>query len=534
MPNESPILNAMPFGSPGYTAPAEQMRIAVIGGGAAAVGLLDSLLARSDRFRQPHIVIYEPSHLAHGLAFAPDLDTALINLPNGRMSIRSHEPAHFLNWLESASRTAIAGDDGPPAESYAPRWLFGEYLAEQLRLGLGRARDLGWRVEIVPEPVISTTDGTEGTIIVRSATTVRKFTHAILGIGPGSTADPYRLSGAPNYFADPYPLYSVLPDVAPSAHVLIIGTGLTAVDVTLGLLQLGHQGPITMASRNGILPCPRSPAMPLDLEYLTLETVRFLGARDQPLSLREVWDLLGKELASAGFDANEEISWHCPGRSARDRLRHFLVASDPIQSVYSAINSTQIPVLIRAALSAEAMRHVAVTYKPQLKSIQCPMPPSTARTLLAAMDSGQLVVESGLSDVSHRSGIFAVCAASAVPDAHSVIDATRVSPRRTRGRARQLIHSLSREGRATWDPFDGLMVDPRTGGVLSSSRARLYAIGEITAGGIYYASSLPAVTRGADLVAEELARHAQREPVLKCRPAPRDIRRSSFWSRGPT
>jgi uncharacterized NAD(P)/FAD-binding protein YdhS len=475
------------------------MRIALIGGGATAVAFLDSLLERADQYRpEPHIVIYEPSHLSHGIAFAPDLDTALINLPNGRMSIRSHEPAHFLKWLASA-HPAMAD-----AESYAPRRVFGEYLAEQLRQNLNRARHLGWQVEIVPETVISTADGAGDSLLVRSETTVRSFTHAILGIGPGSTADPYRLNGAPNYVADPYPLSSVLPDIAPSAHVLIIGTGLTAIDVTLGLLHLGHQGLITMASRNGVLPCPRPPATRMDLKHLTLDTA---GALRHPASLRDVWDLLKNELTSAGFDADEEISWYSPGRSARDRLHHHLSGVNPIQSIYAGIAPTQIPVLIRAALSADAMRNVAVTYKPHLKSVQCPMPPSTGRTLLEAMDRGQLVVRSGLSDVRRRDGTFSAPAISA---AHWVIDATRVSPRRTTGRARRLIRSLERSGRARWDPFDGLMVDPRTCGVLPASGPRLYAIGEITAGGIYYASSLPAVTRGARLVAEELARHSQR------------------------
>jgi len=489
------------------------MHIAMIGGGPAAVGLLGSMLERADQFRrEPHIVIYEPANLAHGMAFVPDLESALINLPNGRMSIKSTDPAHFVKWLESAG-PAISRETR--AEAYVPRQLYGEYLVDELRRSVDQARDLQWRVEVVPKTVTSVASGIDNSLLVRTDTGVRSFTHAILGVGSGTTADPYRLTGKPNYVSDPYPLSKVLTTIAPNSHVLIIGTGLTAIDVTLGLLHLGHEGAITMASRNGILPSPRPQIMNLNMKHLTIETLRSFEARSRRISLRDVWELLRVELKSAGFDADTEISWFLTGSSAADRLRYQLDRLDksPIQSIFSNV-ADPLPPMIRAALSPDEMRKVAFDYKPYLKSIQCPMPPASGRTLLAAMDSGQLVVVSGLVGISFRNGAFSAAARSTIPAAQVVIDATRVSPRRTSGRARRLIDSLSRSGRATWDSFDGLAIDPRTCRVLPAAGVtplRLYAFGEITAGELYYASSLPAVVRGANVVAEELIRHSHEE-----------------------
>ena len=57
----------------------------------------------------------------------------------------------------------------------------------------------------------------------------------------------------PQYIADPWHEPG-LAEVAPEAPVAIVGTGLTAVDVVLSLLDQGHTGPITAISRRGLIP----------------------------------------------------------------------------------------------------------------------------------------------------------------------------------------------------------------------------------------------------------------------------------------
>ncbi|GAA1693134.1 hypothetical protein GCM10009745_43280 [Kribbella yunnanensis] len=476
--------------------------VAVIGGGPAAVGLLGSMLARAGEFRRaPRVVIYEPDNLGHGVAFGPDLESALINLPNGRMSMDLGDPDQFVRWL----------GPGGSAEGYVPRQVFGEYLVDEFWRLVARARELQWTVEVVPETVTSLAAGSNNDLLARTRNDVRSFTHVVLGVGSGTTADPYRLTGAPNYVADPYPLAATLPGIAPPAHVLVIGTGLTAIDVALGLLHLGHRGRITLTSRNGILPSPRPQIMPLDPKHLTIETVRAFEAQARRISLRDVWELLKLELTSAGFDADREISWLLSSSPA-DRLRYQLDRLDaaPIQSIFENLE-TPVPPMIRAALAPDEMQKVAFDYKPYLKSIQCPMPPASGRTLLAAMDSGQLVVASGVTAISRQGGAFSTSAYDAVPAAQVVIDATRLSPRRTNGRARGLLDSLSTGRLATWNSFDGLVIDPHTCRVAAAAPHRLYAYGEITAGELYYASSLPAVVRGANVVAGELVRADRQE-----------------------
>ncbi|MEV4807868.1 FAD/NAD(P)-binding protein [Nonomuraea sp. NPDC049421] len=478
------------------------MRIAMVGGGAAAVSLLDSLLTVNPGGVALDLCVYEPGELGQGLAFADDLDCALINLPNGRMSIRDAERDHFLRWLERPAVPFPPGIDVRP-DGFAPRRIFGRYLREHFAACRAAAREQGWRVGVRPETVLEVARGGDGGFLVRSDRGTRAYTHVVLGVGPGGPADPYRLAGAPNHIAGPYPLKKRLLEVDQGAHVLIVGTGLTAVDTVLGLLASGHQGRVTMVSRNGVLPEVLAPAREWRRLHLTGEGLDQRRGADGRLGRRAVIDLLREELSAAGFDARAELDWYRRGRSAAGYLRHQLTHPEAnlVQSLFLSL-PTPLARAIRAALPDEDVALMLGGYKPTLRSLQCPMPPGTARTLLEAMDSGRLTVLAGVREVRAAHGAFTALAGDAVVTAEVAVDATRASPARTRGPQGRLVAALDRNGLAAWDAYGGLRTDPVTARL--DPRLNLFAIGELTAGDIYYASSLPAVNRGADTVAKAL------------------------------
>ncbi|MFD8498824.1 FAD/NAD(P)-binding protein [Amycolatopsis sp. NPDC059657] len=464
------------------------MRVAVIGGGAGLVSLLDSLLARAGELPAGlELDVFEPGDLARGGAFGPDLDSALINLPNSAMSIRDHQRGHFADWLR------LRGDSGDHDLSFAPRRVFGDYLADQLARCRAEAEAWGWRVTVRREVVVAVSD-VPGGMLVRGDE-ARRYDQVVLCVGPGSAADPYALAGEPG-FHRPYPLASVLPRVASRARVLIVGTGLTAVDTVLGLLELGHEGPITMASRRGVLPGVLSAAPHRRLRFLTPERVA------AGVTAEDIWELLHAELAAAGVDGGTETAWLRQGASAAGYLRHQLAHGNAVQSIFMSVPT---PLAREIRRTMPGTPRLVARYRPQLKSLQCPMPSATARKLLAAMDAGRLSVHSGLDAVRHESGVFRTGAGLS---ADVVVDATRTSPRRTTGLSRELLAGLTASGNATWDAYDALRVDPVTCRILLPSGAahpRLSAMGELTAGDIYYAASLPAVNRAADAVAASLA-----------------------------
>ena len=296
------------------------MRVAVVGGGAAAVSLLDRLLSHGDRLGDDVAVdLYEPAAIGHGVAFGPDLECARINLPNARMSVRYGDPAHFHAWLQARPGVDYLPDDIAAADGYAPRHVYGRYLVEHLRACRAEAAARGWRTTVHAETVVDVLPAPHATTVVTS-TARRDHTHVVLGTGSGSPADPFALRGSPGFHPDPYPLRTVLPAIGPHDDVLVLGTGLTAVDVTLGLLHLGHQGRITMASRRGILPGLRAPGWPGPLTRITAAAVADLAARPHPARPHDILDLLGLELRDAGWEPAAER--HPAGRGKRPGRGH--------------------------------------------------------------------------------------------------------------------------------------------------------------------------------------------------------------------
>lgn len=89
------------------------------------------------------------------------------------------------------------------------------------------------------------------------------------------------------------------------ASVLIVGTGLTMVDIVLSLLDRGHKGPITALSRRGLLPA----------RHWEARSYRdFVAGRPLPRRALEAFRLVRAEVRAA---TDQGYNW----RSVLDALR---------------------------------------------------------------------------------------------------------------------------------------------------------------------------------------------------------------------
>jgi uncharacterized NAD(P)/FAD-binding protein YdhS len=129
----------------------------------------------------------------------------------------------------------------------------------------------------------------------------------------------------PRYIADPWH-EPELTEIPPEAPVAIIGTGLTAVDVVLSLLDQGHRGPITALSRRGLLPQQHAE---------TRSYPDFMANEPAPESLSQLFTRLRAEIRiaeAAGFNwrsvidalrPHTERCWRALPEAERRRfLRH--------------------------------------------------------------------------------------------------------------------------------------------------------------------------------------------------------------------
>ncbi len=118
--------------------------VVIVGGGAsgtlAAIHLLRAAPVR--------VVLVEPGAPGRGVAYATPSAAHVLNVPAGKMSAFPDAPGDFLGWLRAGPLPEAT------AATFAPRALFGRYLAETLARA---ARDAapGAALRIVQDTAVS-------------------------------------------------------------------------------------------------------------------------------------------------------------------------------------------------------------------------------------------------------------------------------------------------------------------------------------------------------------------------------------------
>ncbi|MFW7269001.1 FAD/NAD(P)-binding protein [Gluconacetobacter sp. Hr-1-5] len=228
--------------------------VAIVGGGAS--GAL-AAIHLAQQVNPPKLVVMEPrAELGLGIAYATHSPRHLLNVRAGNMSAFPDAPGHFLDWLRREH------DPSADAGVFAPRMVYGRYLRSlAARSGAVHCRQ---------GAVGLTVEGDEASVALADGGSVRAG-RVVLALGHFPPVDLPRISAealsAGLYHRDPWRDFALPSDR--DAPVVLIGTGLTSVDMVLRLRENGHRGPVTMVSRHGLLslghaacdPCAR-PVVP--------------------------------------------------------------------------------------------------------------------------------------------------------------------------------------------------------------------------------------------------------------------------------
>jgi len=219
----------------------------IIAGGGASGALLATRLLRKSA--NAHVVIVEPrEHLGRGMAYSTSHQEHLLNVPAGRMSAFAEDPEHFVNFL----RTRFG--DRYDAASFVPRPLYGDYLESIVRETTAFA---GARFQYERSTILAAAVEKSAVRAICEDGRVLTGDMLVIATGNASPAPWVRahadvLSGE-RFFASAWDERALIPD-DPQDDVLLLGTGLTAVDAVIGLRSNGHRGTIWMVSRRGLLP----------------------------------------------------------------------------------------------------------------------------------------------------------------------------------------------------------------------------------------------------------------------------------------
>ncbi|MBF9142341.1 FAD/NAD(P)-binding protein [Hymenobacter properus] len=230
--------------------------ITVVGGGFAGTALVLQL-RKQPALAGAEIHLIEPRDVpGPGLAYTARRPEYLLNVRPGGLSLYPDAPAHFANWLQTQPESAT----GVP--EFASRATYGRYLREELAAVLTTAPpNLQWhRSTAVTAPLLPSG---QRNMVLADGTQLRSD-YVVLALGnfpPPPPAGPdHRYLHHPGYHADPWATGN-LRRIGPDDSVLLIGSGLTAVDVLLALHHDDHRAPVTVVARHGRWPSAHGPVV---------------------------------------------------------------------------------------------------------------------------------------------------------------------------------------------------------------------------------------------------------------------------------
>lgn len=248
------------------TTESAETTVAIVGAGAA--GALTALRLIEGSARVPgglEIVLLDPvAEPGRGVAFGTEDERHLLNVRAGGMSARAEHPDEFVRWVAAETGRPVAPTD------FVGRTLFGRYVSrtlaeaaehsstarlqhQQRRVTAIAPNATGYRLtpETTGYRLAPDTTGYRLTLDDGSELRADAIVLATGNYPPALDFASEPLIGSPQLVADPWQPGSL--DAVPEQYdVLLVGTGLTMVDIAISLARPGRT--VHAVSRSGLLP----------------------------------------------------------------------------------------------------------------------------------------------------------------------------------------------------------------------------------------------------------------------------------------
>jgi uncharacterized NAD(P)/FAD-binding protein YdhS len=436
-------------------------RVGIVGGGASGALVAARLLR--DATRPLAIVVFEPrADLGKGVAYETQDPLHLLNVPACNMSALPEDSDHFRRWARCE------------ATAFVTRGRYGEYLQALLRDAVAGAgagttlthvRDVVIDLGVAPRPwVVTRGDG------------IVEFDVLVLASGHDEPILPAVMAGLPSKRITSNPwLPGALDAIKDGDDVLVVGTGLTFVDVALTILDTRPTARVHAISRYGLLPqAHEDPWRP---------------AHSAP------------ELSTKRVDPRIVLDYV---RSFGEDWRRGI---DSLRSVTSALW-----IGMDDATRDSFVRHLARYWNVHRHR----MAPEVARVFEAAMSAGRIELQQSsvarLGVVEDR--LRAELSNGAVLDVDHVIVCTGPSGDMTRN---LLGRTLIQHGIAQPGPLGvGYLIDTRTGALIAEAghhNSTILTIGPLRRGVLWESIAMPEIRVQAAEMADAILSRAERAAV---------------------
>lgn len=415
------------------------MRVAIVGAGySGTIAAVEIARAAPGA----DIVLVEKSgRFARGAAYGTDSPGHLLNVRARNMSALAGEPGHFADW---------AAGEGYGPDDYVPRRDYRRYLAALLDGAEGVARMTGEAVAVEDEGVRLAS----GELLACDAAILAGGNHPSrlpAAFGPGAIHDPWGPRGAA----------ALAEAAARGGDLLLVGTGLTMVDMAVSLEEAGFAGRILAASRRGLVPRAHLSPAAAPLEW---DPPRRLGALVRAVRAREPW-----RASVDGLRPHSVALWQ--GLSEAER-RRFLRHLRPWWDVHRHRIAPRVAARIEAMRASGKLEVVA------------------GRIAKVEGDEATIARRGG-GELRRRVAALVNCTG---PEG----DIARIGD--------PLIQGLIESGRARPDPLGlGLDVDGESRVLGSGPSPALYALGPLTRGAFWEMVAVPDIRGQAAGVARAVA-----------------------------
>ncbi|MDG9885764.1 FAD/NAD(P)-binding protein [Pseudomonas sp. GD04058] len=447
------------------------MNIALIGGGCSAVLICKALAAQADQLAGSEVVIYEQSgRFGPGIPYGQDstIDDFILNMASFTLGTEPDVPDGFARWLQRQPGQLVEQRAG-----YVGRRLMGQYLTEELAAASRVLARHGVRVRTQAETVHGI-DRIGEVYRVRSDASQAAFGKVILAVGHVPKRDHF--AEVPGCFSNPYhDLERLKASIRPGAHVGILGSKLTAIDMALLADRLGA-GHISLYSNSGRLPLVR-------------------GVVDEQQAEAPPGEPRVSSLAGflAWFRQARNWAGEYPGLLAPmaplQRLRAEIASAGQRRDWQIALDATKGMIDgFWTRLDSSEKRRFFRKYQGLWMSYRHPMPLHNARRIETLLAKGRLSIHRGYRSTRIAAdGRILVDLGEQTLSPDCAIDATGFSGNLAR-LASPLIEQLLDAGIVRQHRHGGIAVAPETHEV--EGQHGFYAIGPLTQGSLFYVSAI--------------------------------------------
>ncbi|WP_037321597.1 FAD/NAD(P)-binding protein [Salegentibacter sp. Hel_I_6] len=305
--------------------------IVIIGGGACGSAalieiVLQVIVQKLQEKVSIHLIERRPK-VGYGLAFGTRQKSHLLNTQADLMGIYANEPGHFTKWLEKnggKKRKDVKGESDT-SSAYTSRILYGNYVSEEVKKTLKKAKDSGVKVKLINDEAIDLERGKNEEIKVHLKSSEPIIANYIL-LAPGTPKPNIfkEFRKHDSYFDFPWPSSRLKEGISKNDHVGILGTSLSAIDTVMTLVDNEHNGKVTLFSPDGMLPRVQPDEnKEIEREFLTLENIHRIKRKDlHSPKVKELFRFFIKDAENAERDKIDWKALNRDGQHAEKFLRY--------------------------------------------------------------------------------------------------------------------------------------------------------------------------------------------------------------------